>query len=60
MKRDDAVFILIIENVGLIVAGDYFIYLYFGFNFYFIKKINEIINNFIELILSLYKIIIDK
>jgi hypothetical protein len=40
MKRDDAISNVVI--VVLIGAGDDFIYLYFGFNFYFIKKINEI------------------
>ena len=38
MKRDDAEFILII--VIIVIGGVYdgFIYPYFGFNFYFIKK----------------------
>ena len=37
MKRDDAIeAILMIEIVVLIGAGDDVIYLYFGFNFYFI------------------------
>lgn len=40
MKRDDEVdaILLIVEMIEMGGVCDGFIYLYFGFNFYFIKK----------------------